>query len=297
MPVVDPPSGGSVGERGGSTRTMQNSWLAIDVGTAPTVRAQELRFAWERWLHETATTASSPRTPTIIRRADRRLLAALARRRRRPGRPSPRARRGRRGRGGGALAGAPARRARRRSSASASPPPPRRPATCVVVSDANGVLHADRGQPAHPHARGGGHELRRGHAVERAGHGHERHRHRARRRPRRAGLRRGALQRGRAALDLLGRADPRPRQRRADRRDRPHGRRLDRPPRQPRGGHRDRAGGGDARCGSSCRSATRGCARATATRSPWRPRRARSSPPRAARSPPCRAPGAPAAGS
>jgi hypothetical protein len=28
-----------------------NSWLAIDVGTAPMVRAQELRFAWERWLN------------------------------------------------------------------------------------------------------------------------------------------------------------------------------------------------------------------------------------------------------
>jgi transcriptional regulator of acetoin/glycerol metabolism len=26
------------------------SWLAIDVGTAPTVRAQELRFAWERFV-------------------------------------------------------------------------------------------------------------------------------------------------------------------------------------------------------------------------------------------------------
>ena len=27
-----------------------NSWLAIDVGTAPTLRAQELRFAWERFV-------------------------------------------------------------------------------------------------------------------------------------------------------------------------------------------------------------------------------------------------------
>ena len=26
------------------------SWLAIDVGTAPTLRAQELRFAWERFV-------------------------------------------------------------------------------------------------------------------------------------------------------------------------------------------------------------------------------------------------------
>src|SRR3954449_11294785 len=27
-----------------------NSWLAIDVGTAPTLRARELRFAWERFV-------------------------------------------------------------------------------------------------------------------------------------------------------------------------------------------------------------------------------------------------------
>ena len=26
------------------------SWLAIDVGTAPTLRARELRFAWERFV-------------------------------------------------------------------------------------------------------------------------------------------------------------------------------------------------------------------------------------------------------
>jgi len=29
-----------------------NTWLAIDVGTAPTVKAQELRFAWERFVEE-----------------------------------------------------------------------------------------------------------------------------------------------------------------------------------------------------------------------------------------------------
>jgi hypothetical protein len=29
-----------------------NSWLAIDVGTAPMVRAQELRFAWERFVED-----------------------------------------------------------------------------------------------------------------------------------------------------------------------------------------------------------------------------------------------------
>ena len=27
-----------------------NAWLAIDVSTAPMVRAQELRAAWERWV-------------------------------------------------------------------------------------------------------------------------------------------------------------------------------------------------------------------------------------------------------
>jgi hypothetical protein len=31
-----------------------NTWLAIDVGTAPTVRAQELRFAWEQFVEELA---------------------------------------------------------------------------------------------------------------------------------------------------------------------------------------------------------------------------------------------------
>jgi hypothetical protein len=46
---------------------MQNSWLAIDVGTAPTVRAQELRFAWERWLHETAVDGEQPEDPDLIR--------------------------------------------------------------------------------------------------------------------------------------------------------------------------------------------------------------------------------------
>ena len=29
-----------------------NTWLAIDAATAPTLRAQELRFAWERFLGE-----------------------------------------------------------------------------------------------------------------------------------------------------------------------------------------------------------------------------------------------------
>jgi hypothetical protein len=33
-------------------RTGSNTWLAIDAATAPTVRAQELRFAWERFLGE-----------------------------------------------------------------------------------------------------------------------------------------------------------------------------------------------------------------------------------------------------
>ena len=30
------------------------SWLAIDVGTAPILRAQELRFAWERFVADLA---------------------------------------------------------------------------------------------------------------------------------------------------------------------------------------------------------------------------------------------------
>ena len=43
-----------------------NSWLAIDVGTAPMVRAQELRFAWERFVDGRATTR---RIPQLVREA------------------------------------------------------------------------------------------------------------------------------------------------------------------------------------------------------------------------------------
>ena len=98
-----------------------------------------------------------------------------------------------------------------------------------------------RGQRAPAHARGRDHELHRGHPVERARRRHERDRHRDRRRPRRAGLRARALQRGRAALDLLGGADPRTGHGPRDRRDRPHRRLLLRSPAQPLGRDRDRA--------------------------------------------------------
>ena len=218
-----------------------NSWLAIDVGTAPTLRAQELRFAWERFFRlGRATTRSDPDDRP---RADRRLVAALARGRRRPDRPPARAGRRRRGRDARALA---------RSTRSARAAPliheclaaiADEAGYLIVVTDADGMLLSDRGQRAPCAARRRAHELRRGHAVERARRGHERDRHRDRRRPRRPGLRPRALQRGRAALDVLGRADPRPRHRRAARRHRPHRRLLDRPPAQPRRGDRDRAGG------------------------------------------------------
>ncbi len=41
----------------------QNSWLAVDAGTTPLVRAQELRFAWERFM------ADDDEDPTIVREA------------------------------------------------------------------------------------------------------------------------------------------------------------------------------------------------------------------------------------
>ena len=112
----------------------------------------------------------------------------------------------------------------------------------IVISDADGVLLSHRGQRGDPHASRRGHELRRGHAVERARRRHQRDRHRGRGRPRGAGVRPRALPRAGAALGLLGRADPRSRHRIADRRDRPHGRLQDRPPGQPRRRHRDRGG-------------------------------------------------------
>jgi hypothetical protein len=41
----------------------QHSWLAVDAGTTPKVRAQELRFAWERFV------ADDDEDPTIVREA------------------------------------------------------------------------------------------------------------------------------------------------------------------------------------------------------------------------------------
>src|SRR4051812_3424921 len=41
-----------------------DSWLAVDAGTTPLVRAQELRFAWERWMAN-----SDDEDPTILREA------------------------------------------------------------------------------------------------------------------------------------------------------------------------------------------------------------------------------------
>ena len=59
-------------------------------------------------------------------------------------------------------------------------------------------------------------------AVERGRRGDERHRHRARRRPRRPGLRRRALQRGRPGVDLRGRPRARSRDREGARDRRSH---------------------------------------------------------------------------
>ena len=40
-----------------------NAWLAVDAGTTPLVRAQELRFAWERFV------ADDEEDPQIVREA------------------------------------------------------------------------------------------------------------------------------------------------------------------------------------------------------------------------------------
>src|SRR3954471_14264943 len=44
-----------------------NSWLAIDVGTAPTLRARELRFAWERFVSALGRDASDEADPEDVR--------------------------------------------------------------------------------------------------------------------------------------------------------------------------------------------------------------------------------------
>jgi hypothetical protein len=47
-----------------------DSWLAIDVGTAPMVRAQEVRFAWERFVEELERTGSDDEgDPELVRTA------------------------------------------------------------------------------------------------------------------------------------------------------------------------------------------------------------------------------------
>src|SRR4051795_3725898 len=48
VPAVDLRMGTE--RRSGTPEVTANAWLAIDVGTAPMVRAQELRLAWERWV-------------------------------------------------------------------------------------------------------------------------------------------------------------------------------------------------------------------------------------------------------
>jgi GAF domain-containing protein len=46
-----------------------NSWLAIDVGTAPMVRAQELRFAWERFVEDLERGDEGDGDPQLVRTA------------------------------------------------------------------------------------------------------------------------------------------------------------------------------------------------------------------------------------
>src|SRR4051794_41962406 len=44
-----------------------NSWLAIDVGTAPMLRARELRFAWERFVAALGHTGDEDGDPDDVR--------------------------------------------------------------------------------------------------------------------------------------------------------------------------------------------------------------------------------------
>jgi hypothetical protein len=44
-----------------------NTWLAMDAGTAPLVRAQELRFAWERFLEDVDRSGAGDEDPELVR--------------------------------------------------------------------------------------------------------------------------------------------------------------------------------------------------------------------------------------
>ena len=224
------------------SRISPNPWLAIDIGHGADGAGAGAALRLGALPRRARATTTRRRRPELVRGpiADswRRSFAAGVD----PSRPAPRARRRRRGRDA---------RAAGRSIRSAAPAPLIRECLAataeeagylIVVSDANGMLLRSRAQArvrmraaevmnfaegtlwSEPGAGTNaiGTALAADHAVQVFG---------AR-----------ALQRGRPALDVLGGADPRPRHRRAARRHRPHGRLLDRPPAEPRGGHRDRAG-------------------------------------------------------
>ena len=257
------------GERVG--RMHSNEWLAIDVGTAPMVRAQEVRFAWERFVQDLAGPSGERRRRSRADpRADRRLVAALARRRRRPrrttSRPSwPTTTTSTRC-GTSTRSPAP-----RRSSASAWPRRPTRPATSSSSATPTACCCCIEGSNRIRMRAADSMNFAEGTLWSEPRRGHERDRHRAGRRPRRAGLRPRALQRGRPALDVLGRADPRPRHRArcsasstSPATSRPCTRRAWPWPRRPPPPSRPR-------CGSPCRSATPRCAPATASAWPPRP--------------------------
>jgi hypothetical protein len=224
---------------------MRNPWLAIDVSTSPVVRAREVGLAREALLRGPARGDGSPL-------AYRGLLAALCRSRHRPQRVDGCAR-GRRA--GGA-------RALRRASAR---PPGTRPARLARSDLGRGgaprrghrcrrAAALGRRRPTGARAGGGAHGLRRGSALERAGGGNERNRHRAGDRPRGPGLRRGALRRADAEVDVRRGAGPRPGVRAAAGRgqsDRADG---DGPSAQPRPGH---GHGADARPTSVARRPAR----------------------------------------
>ena len=192
---------------------MRNPWLAIDAATEPAQRARELRRLGA--VHRR-------RPPGARSRADRGLLAALA------GPPA-----WTRPPSGSAPLVADDDEAAARWEVHplvTSAPLIREcmagiaddAAHLMVICDADGTLLWLEGAPRVRLAAANSMNFAVGALWSEGRRGHERDRHRARRRPRRAGVRRRALQRGRAAVDLRGRAGARPGDRRRARHRRPH---------------------------------------------------------------------------
>ena len=185
---------------------MSNPWLAIDVATAPTQRAREVRRAWERFIGRGPEDGSDEQDKSV-----RDPIAASWRRSAAAGvdpsglRIAP------------VVADADETTARWEVHPLAEMAPLIRSCLAataddsghlIVVSDANGVLLWLEGNRAGEDARSGIDELRRGHVVERGRRRHERDRHRAGCRACRPGVRDRALQRGRPVVDLCRGSGP-----------------------------------------------------------------------------------------